>query len=129
MSDLIQLTDDDNTGELNQGVLDAIIAAADDKINAAIANIYQVPISPVVPPITSWSLTITCFMLLRRRLVPDEKNNFFDDYREVMGMLKAVNNGEFHLNLTELRDFSQVAFTSQGTIYGPVGSNTPSNSM
>lgn len=129
MSDLIQLTDDDNTGTLNTDVLNAVIAAADDKINAAIANIYQVPVNPPAPPLTSWSLTITCFMLLRRRLVPDEKNNFYNDYKEVMGMLDRVNRGEYHLNLQEVRDFSQVAFTAQSTIYGVQGSNTPSNSM
>jgi len=129
MSSLIQLTDDDNTGELNTSVLNTVIAAADDQINAAIANIYQVPANPIAPPITSWSLTITCYMLYRRRLVPDEKNNFTENYRSVMDMLNKVNNGTYHLNLTQLRDFSQVAFTGQGTIYGVQGSNMPANSM
>lgn len=129
MSDLISLTDDDGTGEVNTGILNTIITAADDKINAAIANIYQVPVSPISPPVTSWSLTITCYMLYRRRLVPDEKNNFSSDYHEVMALLKMVNDGTYHLNLTELRDFSQVAYTATNTPYGVVGSNQPATSM
>ncbi len=129
MSDLIALTDDSGAGTLDTAVLNRVITAADDKINAAIANIYQVPVSPVAPPVTAWSLTITCYMLYRRRLVPDEKNNFYEDYRQVMDLLKQVNQGEYHLNLTEVRDFSQVAIAAQGTIYGVQGSNMPSTSM
>ncbi len=130
MSDLIALTDDDpTTGNINQSVLDSVISAASDTIDAAIGNIYQVPISPVVAPITSWALTITCYMLYRRRLVPDEKNNFTEAYNRVTKLLDMVNNGEYRLNLQENRDFSQVAIAAQSTIYGTVGSNLPSNSM
>lgn len=129
MEDLIALTDDDNTGNLNSEILNAIIAASDDKINAAIANIYQVPVNPIAPPITSWSLTITCYMLYRRRLTPDEKNNFTEDYRQVISALDSVNKGEYHLNLTEVRDFSQVQVAGRSTIYGVMGSNNPSTSM
>lgn len=68
-------------------------------------------------------------MLYRRRLVPDEKNNFVEDYKQVMTALDAVNNGEYHLNLTEVRDFSQVQIAGRGTVYGVLGSNVPSNSM
>jgi len=129
MGDLIALTDDDNTGSLNQSILDSIIAAAGDTIDAAIGNIYQVPISPVVAPITSWALTITCYMLYRRRLVPDEKNNFTEAYNRVTKLLDMVNDGKYRLNLEESRDFSQVAVAATSTIYGVVGSNMPANSM
>ncbi len=129
-SDLVALTDDDPvTGDINQVVLDSVIAAASDVIDAAVGNIYQVPVSPVVAPITSWALTITCYMLYRRRLVPDEKNNFAEQYNRVIANLDKVNGGTYHLNLTEVRDFSQVAVAANGTIYGVAGSNMPSNSM
>lgn len=129
MSDLIALTDDSGAGTLDTTVLNTIISASDDKIDSFISNIYQVPVSPVAPPVTSWSLTITCYMLYRRRLVPDEKNNFSADYHDVMALLKMVNDGTYHLNLTEVRDFSQVAIAAQSTIYGVQGSNMPSTSM
>lgn len=128
-ADLIALTDDDGTGDVNQSVLDSVIAAASDVIDAAIGNIYDVPVANPVSPITSWALTITCYMLYRRRLVPDEKNNFNEAYQRVVKLLDMVNDGKYRLNLQESRDFSQVAFTAQSTIYGVQGSNAPSNSM
>lgn len=129
LSDLIALTDDSGAEVVDTSILDTVIAAADDTIDAAIGNIYQVPISPVVAPITSWSLTITCYMLYRRRLVPDEKNIFTESYNRVVKLLDLVNDGQYRLNLQEVRDFSQVAIAAQGTIYGTVGSNMPSTSM
>lgn len=129
MSDLIALTDDDNTGELNQTILDSIISAAGDTIDAAIGNIYQVPITNAASPITSWALTITCYMLYRRRLVPDEKNNFTEAHNRVTQLLDMVNDGKYRLNLDEQRDFYQVAIAATSTIYGVVGSNMPANSM
>lgn len=127
-SDLIALTDDDGTGNINQPVLDTIIQNAGDVIDGCIGNIYDTPVSPAVAPIPSWSLTITCYMLYRRRLVPDEKNNFTEQYNLVMSLLAKVNNGEYRLALPLVRDFAQVAFSGRQTIYGG-GSNFVTNSM
>ncbi len=125
-SDLIRLTDDDGTGDINSGVMTNVIAAASGKIDSMVGNIYDTPL-PVSASVASFALTIACYMLYRRRLVPDEKNIFYEDYQRTMDFLMKVNSGEERLDLDQTRDFSQVAYNSRPSIYG--GGNSLTNSM
>ncbi len=133
MSDLIALTDDDSTGFLNQTVLDQLIINASGFIDSKCANIYgdQIPFSPVPPSVASMALTIVCYRLYRRRLVPDEKNNFTEENNNVKKFLDEVNKGDSHLSDVTLRDFPQGAVTGQPTIYGsqPFGNGRLVNTM
>lgn len=45
MADLIAATDDDNSGNLNQGVLDSITSNATKEINGFISTIYPIPLA------------------------------------------------------------------------------------
>lgn len=125
-SDLIRLTDDNGTGDIDQTVLNAVIEAASGYIDRKVGNIYDTPL-PLSPSVTSFALTIACYMLYRRRLVPDEKNIFYEDYVDVNDFLTKVNSGEERLDLDTQRDFSQVAYSARASIYG--GGNSLSNSM
>ena len=120
MSDLIALTDDDNTGSLNETVLNQVIANASGYIDRKVANIYgaQLPFVPVPVSVASLALIIACYRLYRRRLVPDEKNNFAGEYNDACDFLNKVNIGEMHLDDVPSRDFPQGAITGQTTIYG-----------
>jgi phage gp36-like protein len=131
MADLIGLTDDENTGQLNATILSQIIANASGEIDQACANLYgeQLPFNPVPSSVASMALTIVCYRLYRRRAVPDEQNRFFAAYSRVRDFLDGVNKAEFHLNDVPARDFAQVAFTGRSTIYGVGGSNQPATSM
>lgn len=125
-SDLIRLTDDNGTGDIDQTVLTSVIEAASGYIDRKVGNIYDTPL-PLTAAVTSFALTIACYMLYRRRLVPDEKNNFAEDYNDVIDFLTKVNSGEERLDLDTQRDFSQVVYNARPTIYG--SGNSLVNSM
>lgn len=119
-SDLINLTDDDTppAGIVNTTVLNQVIANASGLIDRYVGNIYSVPFSTVPPAVKSMAVVISCYKLYRRRLVPDEKNNFTQDYLATIKFLEAVNSGEKMLDQTAVRDFSQVAVASSSTPWG-----------
>jgi len=135
MADLINLTDDDAQGVLNTAILDQAITNASGKVDMYCANLYgqQLPFAaaPNTPQsVANMTLTIVCFELYRRRLVPFEQNNYKDAYTEVIKMLEMVNTGDMHLNDVPARDFPQVVYTARvNPIYGNVGSNYAANSM
>jgi phage gp36-like protein len=125
-SDLIRLTDDNGTGDVDSTVLNSIIEAASGYIDRKVGNIYQTPLA-ITPAVASFGLTIACYMLLRRRLIPDEKNNFTEDYNDVNTFLNDVNEGKMRLDLQIERSFSQVAYNARPTIFG--SGNVLPNSM
>ena len=136
MADLIGLCDDNQTGSLDAAavaVLNQVIANASGYIDSKVANIYgqQLPFNPVPSSVASMALTITLYRLYRRRLTPDEKNNYYDDFREVQKFLDGVNKGDFHIDDVPSRDFPQGALTSRNTIYsgGVFGSGPLSNTL
>jgi phage gp36-like protein len=119
--ELIALTDDaPKTGDINQTVLNQVIQNASGYIDRKVANIYgqQLPFNPVPASVVSMALTITCYRLYRRRMVPDEKNKFYSEYKDVCEVLNKVNIGEQHLDDVISRDFPQGAIAGQTTIYG-----------
>jgi len=127
--DLIALTDDVTppTGAVNSTVLDQVIANASGMIDRYVGNIYVVPFVTTPPSVRSLAITISCYRLYRRRLVPNEKNIFTEDYLAAIAFLEAVNKGELKLDLDAERDFSQV---SANTTPSPWGSgNTPTKSI
>ena len=133
MSDLIALTDDAGTVNLDNGILNQIIINASGYIDQKVANIYgqQLPFNPVPSSVASMALTITCYRLFRRRQVPDEKNNFYDDFKSVVDFLNQVNQGDMHLDDVPTRDFPQGAVTGRPVIYsgGVFGTGVLSNTM
>jgi phage gp36-like protein len=133
MADLISLTDDDSTGQLNTTVLNQVITNASGIVDRYCANLYgtQLPFNPVPSSVASMALVIACYSLYRRREVPYEKNNFAPQYKEAIDFLKMVNTGDMHLNDVPFRDFPQVGVAARcnGGIYGVQGSNQPYTSM
>lgn len=128
LTDLIDLTDDaPKQGIVNQKVLAQVIANASGEIDRLVGNIYDMPFNPVPPSVASMALIISCYRLYRRRLVPDERNKFFPDYKETRDFLNKVHKREDVLDLSITADFSQVAADLRPSIFGY--GNALSNSM
>ncbi len=119
MFDLIALTDDaPKMGIINQKILNQVIANASGEIDRLVGNVYDVPFNPAPPSVASMALIITCYRLYRRRLVPDEKNKYFPDYKEVREFLNKVHKREDVLDLSITADYSQVQANVRPTVYG-----------
>lgn len=120
MADLIMLTDDDTppSGSLNTAILGQAIANASGLIDRYCGNVYDIPFNPIPASVLSMAVTITCYKLLRRREVPDEKNKFAEEYKSVISFLEKVNRREAMLDLGASQDFGMVAANVTPTIYG-----------
>lgn len=119
MPDLIPLTDDSGSGMLDNTTLNQVIQNASDYIDSMVSNIYSTPFADPVPSsIKSMAVTITCYRLYRRRLCPDEKNTFLDEFSSVNEFLKMVNEGKKHISQAPPRTFPQGAVNGRPTVYG-----------
>ncbi len=129
MADLIALTDDAGTGYLDTTILNQVIENASGKIDQFVGAVYDVPFNPVPPSVVPMAITIACYRLLRRRETPDEKNKFYEEYKDVIEFLKGVQSRDNTLDLSIEDDFSQIQANLRGTIYAAAGGNVLSNSM
>lgn len=131
LNELIQLTDDNKSGAINTDVLAQIIANASGYIDSKVSNVYgqQLPFNPVPSSIASMALTIACYRLYRRAMVPDERNKYYQAYQDVADFLNRVNKGEAMIDDVVTRDFSPVTYTGSRTLYGVLGSNILSRSL
>ena len=119
ISELIRLTDDaPQQQKINQTILAQVIANASGEIDRLVGNVYDVPFNPVPQSVSSMALIIACYRLFRRRLVPDEQNKYFPDYRDIRAFLNKVHKREDVLDLSVTADFSQVAADVRPTIFG-----------
>ena len=89
--ELVQLTDDDNIGDVDQAMVTAAIAKADAEIDAFCQGSYTVPFSPVPAIVRGWSATLAAFNLYRNRTKPA---TIVDRYNKVMSWLKDVQQGK-----------------------------------
>lgn len=92
-AELVQLTDDDGTGEMVLSKLDTALADADQVINGYAAGTYAVPLVPVPDLVTRWACDIARYFL-HRDGVPElvEKN-----YKAALLTLKDVAKGDLIL--------------------------------
>lgn len=88
--ELIQLTDDGNTGTIDPAMIAAAIEKADAEIDANCQARYTVPFSPVPKIVKGWSATLAAFNLYRNRKKPE---TLIDRYTKVMSWLKSVRDG------------------------------------
>lgn len=70
--DLVQLTDDDQTGSVVGSQVTLAISKAEGEVNGYAASQYSIPISPVSDLVKSWCVTLAVYHLhLRRKRVPE----------------------------------------------------------
>ncbi|MBN1627121.1 MAG: DUF1320 domain-containing protein [Deltaproteobacteria bacterium] len=93
---LIQLTDDEGTGTVNDGRVDKAIAAADATINFYCRNLYLVPLSPAPDKINQIAVNIAIYELYSRRddTMPDTRK---DKYNGDIRTLEKVSDGKIKL--------------------------------
>lgn len=91
-SDLIQLTDDSDTGAVDTTVTDRAIADADAEINGYCAERYAVPFSPVPDIVRKFSVDICIYNLFSRRqgAGEDRRNRYNDAIRFLQNVAKGL---------------------------------------
>lgn len=94
-SEFIQFLDDNGDGIEDSGLLDIIIGIASNAADAYVASIYETPFTSYIPAmIKDATIIFVCEMLFQRRLVPDEKNQFFAQANLYRTLLTRVGSGQ-----------------------------------
>ncbi len=92
---LIQLTDDEGFGTVNEGRVARAIADADEEINGYAGSRRTVPLDPVPAVIRKYSVDIAVYNLYGRRdRVPDSRA---ERYRNAVRFLEQVAMGKISL--------------------------------
>lgn len=111
-AELIQLTDDAGTSEVQDDKVDAAILKADSEIDDYCRGIYSVPFDPVPNLIKFLSATIAAYWLYRRR--DDVSPSMLDKYTKALAKLKAISTGVYKIEgVSEKADSSGIASTTE----------------
>lgn len=94
---LIQLTDDEGIGAVNDDRVDKAIADSDATINSYCKRRYSIPLSPVPDKIRQIAVDIDIYNLYSRRsdVMPETRK---DRYSEAIKFLEKVNAGKLDLD-------------------------------
>lgn len=90
---LIQLTDDANTGSYNQDMVTAAIAAAQEEIDGYLRGRLALPLNPVPPLITSVASALAAYDLFRRRFNTECPDSVRADYKDAIAKLEKIQTG------------------------------------
>lgn len=118
-NDLIPFADDDGSGDADTAKLASIIATAQLQVDARLAPIYTVPISPTPTLCKIATVIFTCEALYARRLTPDQVNPFKSQADAMRKQLDKIGAGEAPLDATITR-----SFTPGAAITAPLVFNT-----
>jgi phage gp36-like protein len=99
-AELIQLTDDSQTGEVDTDIVNAAIANADNLINGYLRAKYSLPLSEVPDLVKEFSVTLAKHWLYSRRW-PELPDGLKDAYKNAFSMLKDINAGKLTLGIDE----------------------------
>lgn len=91
---LVDALDDDRDGVADAGVLDAVIAAGDTRIDGYLGQRYETPLSPVPALVADASLTFALAALYRRRSVADEANPWAEREKTMEAKLGRIGAGD-----------------------------------
>ncbi|MEW5970225.1 MAG: DUF1320 domain-containing protein [Pseudomonadota bacterium] len=86
--DIIQLTDDEQTGSIVESIVNSAIEEADTLINIYLRQRYSMPLSPVPDIITKLSVSLTRYNLYSRR--PPLAEDMLSEYKNVIKILEQI---------------------------------------
>lgn len=96
--DVLQLTDDDNAGEIDQAKVDEAIAFADELIDGSLRGRYTLPLNPVSGLITQVATDIAIYRLYSRRPpVGGLMDSITDRYKNATKILDQIQTGKVSL--------------------------------
>lgn len=91
--DLIELTDDTDTGEVDQSNVDKAINHAGEIIDGYLRGRYTLPLDPVPGLLTTLAAVITLRRLYGRRPRLKVPESLADDYKNAIKLLESIQKG------------------------------------
>lgn len=106
---LTQATDDNADGSADSGLLDAVIAAADTRIDAMLGQRYDVPFTTAPAVVQHASLVFSCHTLYLRRGIGGDQNPWEQQAKDMDAKLNRIARGEEPLAPDVTRDRPSVS--------------------
>lgn len=91
---LVEALDDDNDGEEDAGLLDTIIANADEEIDSYLLTRYASPFADAPALLATASLTLVLEVLYTRRGIPTDGNPWVKPAADIRARLKRIASGD-----------------------------------
>lgn len=93
---IIQLTDDEDTGDMNTTRINEAIAQADAEIDAYCGRLYTIPFSPVPDLVRKFSVDMAIYHLFSRRIeeMPEIRK---ERYQNAIRQLENISKGTMSL--------------------------------
>lgn len=108
---VVELTDDEDTGLVNEARVNEAIAKADALIDSYCGQVESVPFTTVPAVVKQHSITIAIYFLYKRRtMVPDSVRR---DYEDALAHLKDIAQGTASLPPTDESDYNQRVHASR----------------
>lgn len=97
--ELIETTDDTNTGEVNASLVDTIISDASELVDGYLSALYSVPLADVSKLIKSITVDIAVYLLYSRRLSLEMPDSLSARYKNALNLLEKIRKGEISLGM------------------------------
>lgn len=101
-ANIIQLTDDEGLGVVNQERVDEAIAYAEELIDGYLRGRYTVPLSPVPELIKRLSVDMAVFHLYSRRFELVMPESMLQRRKEIIRLLEHIQKGNVSLGIESL---------------------------
>jgi phage gp36-like protein len=98
-ANIIQLTDDEGFGVVNQARVDKAISTADSIIDGYLRGRYSLPLSTVPELIKTIAIDIAIFKLYERRLELEMPEAMMARYKNALKMLEQIQKGLIKLGI------------------------------
>jgi len=98
--ELIDLTDDEESGVVNDEIVNKAIEDASAEVDAFLIGRYEVPILPVPKVIRKLCVDIAIYNLFSRRLQDEIPENVRKRYEDAISLLKMIANGQIFLSVS-----------------------------
>lgn len=98
--ELLRLTDDGNTGTIDQNKINLAIENAGSEMDSYLRDIYRVPLeSPLPGELEGIVADITIYNLYKRRMQLDMPESITDIYKNAIARLEKIRKGIITINL------------------------------
>lgn len=108
-ADLVDLTDDSDTGSINENVVNSAIEDADSLINGYLRSRYTLPLDEVPNILKSISVELTRYNLYQRRAGANMPESLEKNYANRIKILKDIQAGSFSLGVEKPADDIKVS--------------------
>ena len=112
-AELIQLTDDNNTGVINENIVNSAISYAETTINGYISSRYSLPLSETPELIKTFAIDLSIYRLHSRRFMLDMPESLEVRYKNIIRELEKIQKGTISLNIKEPDNTEIVADNSE----------------